>query len=556
MSRYREIVAILFDEGVLGGRGKEVREYAEAEFAAAGEESRAQARENARRIRRTVERLGPTFIKAGQLLSTRHDLIGPELASELASLKDDVPTLPFDQMRPLIESEIGGRVEDRFDLFDPEPIASASIAQVYAARLHDGTDVVVKAQRPGVADTMAADLDIMNRTAARLTRRQLWAEDIGLEDIVAEMTARLADEIDYREEARSMERFRADFAGDKAVYFPKPYPELSGSRALVMERIDGIPGTDIAGLDAAGVDRRKLTETGVECYLTQFFETGFFHADPHEGNIFAMPDGRVAFLDFGRVAYLNELDRMRALRLIAAIGANDAPALTETLTEVAHARDDVRTRELQADLEGVLGAYSVRRRSGESGLIEFSQELLGAMRAQRIVMPARMVWILSTIGVLEGVASTLSPGYDTVEAVRSRLMSIMQKQVTFEDMSQLLQRWGVQYWQTLDELPLATSRIMRRAAEGEFAIAVRPQGYDRLVDRIEEIANRLVFAIIALGLIIATTAYATTFADELSDTILLVIVGFVLLLLAVWMWRARKRRRRRDHEERLRSARR
>jgi ubiquinone biosynthesis protein len=403
---------------------------------------------------------------------------------------------------------------------------------------------------------MVVDLDIMNRQAQRLTRRQLWAEDIGLDNIVAELTARLADEIDYREEARSMERFRRDFAEDDSVHFPKSYPELSGVRVLTMERIDGIPGTDIGGLDAAGVDRRKLAETGVDCYLTQFFETGFFHADPHEGNIFAMPDGRVAFLDFGRTAYLTELDRARSLRLLAAVGTNDAPALTETLVEVARARSETRVSELQADLEGVLGTYSARRQRGESGLVEFSQELLSAMRAQRIVMPARMVWVLTTIGVLEGVASNLSPGYDTVGAVRGRLSSILQKQVTFEDMNQLLQRWGMQYWQVIDELPLAASRIMRRAAEGEFNIAVRPTEYDRLVDRLEELTNRLVFALIALGLIIATTAFAVTFVDDMSNTLMLGVMGFVLLLLAVWMWRARKRRRRREHEDRLRANRR
>ena len=499
--RYREIAKVLWDEGMFRPfKDSDIAQYAEAELTDT-QVADMDAAVQAIKIRRVLEKLGPAFVKMGQLLATRRDLISPELSAELDKLKDNVPPETPEAIRAMVETELGAPIEELYAEFDLTPLAAASVGQVHAATLKDGTEVVVKVQRPGVADLMAVDLDILVTQARQIQKKAEWARDLDVVSIADEMASVLGAETDYTVERRNLETFRADFAEDKDVEFPAPYAELSTPKVLTMEKIIGIPGTDEAGLDDAGIDRHRLAEIGVSTYLRMFFELGHFHADPHEGNIFALRDGRVSFVDFGRVASLTERDRSRGIRLMSAIATSDAASATDVLLQLCGAPPETRVVELQREIEIVLDEYQAAAARGDSGLTQAANGMLNALRAQRLKMPARFVVLLTTVGVLEGVARNLSPGFDLIAEVKNHLQDLMKASSQMNSPTQIFMRWIQQYGMLVDEMPVSLSRAMRRAAEGEFRVAVRPVDYDVMFDRIEALVDRIAFAIVTAAFI-------------------------------------------------------
>ena len=555
VTRYREIAKVLWDEGLFSlTKGSDLAQYAENELAAE-EIPESDAAKQAIKIRRALEQLGPAFVKVGQLLATRRDLISAELSSELDRLKDDVPAESPEAIRAVVEEELGAPLEELYSSFDLEPLAAASIGQVHVATLKDGTEVVVKVQRPGVAELMEVDLDILVTQARRLSKHAEWAKDLDVVAIADEMASILGAEVDYTNERRNLEQFRADFADENDIEFPAPYPELSTARVLTMQKIDGIPGTDEEGLDSAGIDRRRVAEIGVAAYLKQFFELGHFHADPHEGNIFALRDGRVSFVDFGRVATLTERDRNRGIRLMAGIATGDAASATDVLLQVCGAPPETRVVELQREIEIVLDEYQAAASRGESGLTQAANGMLNALRAQRLRMPARFVVLLTTVGVLEGVARNLSPGFDLIAELRKNLSDLMKASSKSNSPAQMLMRWTQQYGALLDEMPVSLSRAMRRAAEGEFRVAVRPTDYDVMFDRIEALVNRIAFAIVASAFVLLWAAVIVSGTGE-RFALTSGIGGVVTLLavLALWRWSrgTKKERQARQKEQKRR----
>ena len=340
-ARYREIAKVLWEERVLNlMRGSDLEEHAPSPVdddghAEAHGEAATQVRERdlprAVRIRHALERLGPAFVKMGQLLATRRDLVAPDLSAELAKLQDDVPTLPWEEMRPRIEAELGAPVEELFATFDREPLAAASIGQVYRATLDDGTPVAVKVQRPGVTETMEIDLEILVEQAHRLEAHTQWGRDFDIGALAREFADVLRSELDYTHEGRALDRFRAAFADTPEVTFPAVYWDHTTSRVLTMDFVDGVPATKLESGDVPGVDRAAVVDTGVKCYMRQIFELGYYHADPHAGNIFALGDGRIAFVDFGRVAAISERNRDATFDMLLAVFSDDPAQATEAV---------------------------------------------------------------------------------------------------------------------------------------------------------------------------------------------------------------------------------
>jgi ubiquinone biosynthesis protein len=552
-ARYREIAKVLYEERVF----KVLREGGMADEAPVEltdekiEELEAQDTKKLPqevRMRRALERLGPAFVKVGQLLSTRRDLISPALADELAKLQDDVPTLPFGQIRERIEEELGGTVDELFGSFDTTPLASASIGQVYRATLQDGTDVVVKVQRPGITETMEVDLDIILSQAHSAAEHTRFGRDMNVVEIAQQMVDALRSELDYLNEAASLDYFHTAFGDSTEVYFPKVYWDLTTSRVLTMELMKGIPGTRLAELDAAGIDRKQVALNGTSCYFKQIFEMGRYHADPHLGNLFIMPDGRIGFVDFGRVGHISERNRSITFQLIMALMDGDEVGVTEAVLDMTGAGTMPEVAALQRDMGRVCTAYSAAQ-AGTGSLEPAVEGLFDAVRKYRLAVPGQVAMLLTVVGVLDGVAAQLSGGtFNIAEVVKPFARKLLPQEFGPDNMKTHLTRWATRYSRFLEDLPVSLNRVLRRAGEGEIRMAVRPEKYDRLVDRLEAIVNRLCIAMLLAALIVGM-AYLSGVDDvHPGVTHSSRIVLFICIVFGVWWlstplrakWRRRK----------------
>ena len=556
-ARYREIARVLWEERVLNlMKGGGLEEHAPPEAAAATDVTDVKEKDLPRavRIRRALERLGPAFIKMGQILATRRDLVTPDLAEELAKLQDDVPTLPWEQMKARVEEELGGSVDELFASFDPVPLAAASIGQVYRATLSDGTPVAVKVQRPGVTETMEIDLEILADLGRRIHTHTEWGKDYDVAALAQEFADVLRSELDYTHEGRSIDRFRDAFASDKDVLFPEVYWDHSTARVLTMSFIDGVPATKLEEGDVEGVDATRLVELGVACYFRQIFEIGFYHADPHAGNLFAMRDGRIAFVDFGRTAMVSERNRDAVFDMLLAVFDDDARAATEAVLQMTGVPPETDVAALEVEVGRMLALYR-RSQMGGGGLDELVQRLLSTVREHRLHLPTELTVLLTTLGMLDGVAAQLDPGFRMVDAAKPFAKKLIPEQFGPERIFKATLRSVRAYGRFFDELPVQATRMMRRAGEGEFRISMRPTEYEPILDRLQAGISLLAYALIVSALIIGASFLVSrpglSRLEEIGARVVLLAalasVAWLLVSIGRSEWRKRRRQHRSTH---------
>jgi ubiquinone biosynthesis protein len=542
-ARYREIAKVLWEERVLNlMRGSDLEAHAPspvdgdvhaAEAPASGARVRERDLPRAVRIRHALERLGPAFVKMGQLLATRRDLVTPDLAAELAKLQDDVPTLSWDEMRPRIEAELGAPVEDVFATFDHEPIAAASIGQVYRATLDDGTTVAVKVQRPGVTETMEIDLEILVEQARRLEAHTQWGRDFDVGALATEFADVLRSELDYTHEGRALDRFRAAFADTPDVTFPGVYWDHTTSRVLTMDFVEGVPATRLEDENVSGVDRGAIVDTGVSCYMRQIFELGYYHADPHAGNIFALGGGRIAFVDFGRVATISERNRDATFDMLLAVFSDDPAQATEAVLAMTGTPPHVDVATMEMELGALLASYRRSQTTG-GGLEELMQKLLTLMREHRLHLPTELTVLLTTLGMVDGTARQIDPDFELADSVRPMARKLIPQQFGPEKMLKHAMSSGRAYARFFDHLPLHLTRVLRRAGEGEFRVSIRPTEFKPIMDRLEAAFTRLAYALIIAALIIGFSFLVSRPGLSSAERIGYRVVLFVTLASVAW----------------------
>jgi ubiquinone biosynthesis protein len=500
VERYNQIVGVLVDEGfdnALDWTG--LRRFSpikpKARSAGDGPESVPE------RLRYTLERLGPTFVKIGQAASTRSDVLPQDVCDELRKLQDEVAPFPWEQARAVIEAELGAPVDELFAFIDSEPLAAASIGQVHAATLLDGSDVVVKVQRPGIRPVVETDLDIVTTQSKFVADHSEIGEQYDVVAIIGEFAEAVHLELDYLQEARNAERLGEMFEDDDTVAFPNIYWDYTTSKVLTEERFVGIPFNRPDAIDAAGLSRPELAKRGIYAYLEQIFTYGFYQADPHPGNLLALPDGRVAFTDFGRVGSISKVGRDQLADLFIAIIDNDTGLAVDTLVSAANSPGEINVPELEREVSRLIAKY-YDMALDEVDIGELIAEVLAMVRRHGLMMSPELAVLLATLVVLEGLGNKLDPDFDFVSVTAPFARKIISERYKPQAMAQAAASAMRRMGRLTTDLPESLVRLVRSLGSGEMRMAVRPQGLEPIMAELSEATNRVSFAIVVAAFVI------------------------------------------------------
>jgi len=456
-----------------------------------------------RRLRLALEELGGTFIKSGQMLSARRDLLPHELADELEKLQDEVPALAYPRIKQVLEAELGGPPEQVFAEFQEEAVAAGSIAQVHFARLRSGEEVAVKVQRPGVAEQMETDFEILFAMAGLLERRAAWAKDRGVVQMVREFAETTRQEMDFTLEGANADRFRGSFADERDVHVPKIHWEHTTKRVLTLERIVGTKLSHVEEIEARGLDRKEVARRGAWLYLKQILEDGFFHADPHPGNIWVEEGGRIAFLDFGIVGRIHDRLRRQIADLFVAVVRRDTDAVVDTLLGIGAAQADADREALARDVShAVDNYYSLpleRLRPSE-----MTRELMALAQKYGVPFPPDFALAAKTVTILDGVARELDPTFNFAEVAGPFAAELVRERLSpGQVLSDLLADLR-EVQRLLRSTPRRLGDLLDQARAGRLTVRVEPRHVEGPLEQLQQMANRLSFSIIVASVILGS----------------------------------------------------
>lgn len=538
LGRYRQVVAVLFKYGFgeildrmnisgylqLAGRRLFARQ------------PKHPTRTWTERIRLALEELGPTFVKMGQILSTRPFLIPPELAVELAQLQDNVAPFPYAEVRAIIEDETGKPLEESFSKFAEGPFASASLSQVHRALTIDGTDVAVKVQRPKVKEVMEKDLAILRDMAELLERYLPESRQFNPVAAVDELWKTARREIDFIAEARNTELFARNFADDPRIVVPEVYWELTTTRVLTLQYIDGIKITDIARLEEAGIDPAEITRVGGQLVARQIFEHGFFHADPHPGNLFALPGNRVAPVDFGMMGKLSRGSLELIADLLTAAARDDTRHIVRVLQNHELLSDNIRTAALEADLALLLHRYHGIPLA-QINMRNLIAEVFEVITTHEIHFPPELMMLGKALMTYEEVARLLNPQYNFAAEIQPALEKLATRKFAPRNILSDLTHYLVDMRDLFVNVPFELRRITRNLRRGELSIAFQHRGLERLILELEKASNRLAFALIIAAIIVGSSLIMTReYGLKVYGVPLLGVIGFIAAgLLGLWL---------------------
>ncbi|MHC1771258.1 MAG: ABC1 kinase family protein [Flexilinea sp.] len=451
-------------------------------------------------LRLALEELGPTFIKFGQILSTHPDLLPPEYITELSKLQDDVPPVPWRLIREVLIREMGREPENIFLEINSEPIASASLAQVYTAILSDNQEVVIKVQRPGIVEIIDADLDILSSLAIRAQSMPL-GKIYDFVSIADEFAFTLRNELDYRQEGRNAERFHENFVNESHLYIPKVFWEYSSQHAIVLERIHGIKINDIPALDSAGYNRHQIALNSIRVIIKEVLEDGFFHADAHPGNYSVMPGEVIGAMDFGMVGYLSNQDRRELIRLYLAAVASDADGIVDQFVRMGAVDVEFDRNGLRHDIDRLLHKYYAIPLK-DVHISKIVEEVMPVAFRHHIHFPNNL-WLLGkTLAMMEGIGMELDPDFDMF-AVAQPFVKRLAWGITMPDsgwMRDVLLA-GTNWAELINRLPRTGNRVLERLERNE-PIQLSLKETDRITNKLDKLITRLSLSILIGSFII------------------------------------------------------
>lgn len=489
-------------------------------------------------VRSALEELGTTFIKLGQILSTRADLLPPDYLAELTKLQDSAAPVPFEAVRETLVAELGQPIETAFLNFNPEPLAAASIGQAYAATLLDGTDVVVKIRRPGVVEQVHEDLEILKELAAAVSRHWELADQYDLVGIVEEFSDTLKGELDYIREGQNAERFAADFVSEAGIHIPRVYWETTTSRVLTLERIRGTKINDLANLDNQGIDRSALARFATDVVMRMVCENGFFHADPHPGNFFIEPDGTIGLIDFGMVGTLDERTQEHLADLLINIDHKDAARLVDVFLDLGVTRKRIDRDLLRRDIEHLLSTYWGLPLS-ELRISAVLNDVFAIMRRHHLHLPSNLALLLKTVVMIEGLGVNLDPAFRLTSALEPYADRLVLRRYSPTKLIRNLGRASLFLARVSAEMPQQLHRIVSAAENGNLQIGMRPEGFDPVIRRVEKIANRIVLGVLAAAFINGLAVLASVYRPPAWESWAWVVFAFgFLCALSIGMYLA------------------
>jgi ubiquinone biosynthesis protein len=504
-----------------------------------GEDVDAPASERGRRLREMLDELGPTFVKFGQLLSMRPDVLPPDIIAELRGLQDDVRPFPYGLAAQTIEEDLGQPVERLFLDFEETPMAAASIGQVHRAVLPNGHRVAVKVQRPGAPRQIEADLSLLYQ-AARLAKDRVRALDfINTHELVDEFARAIRQELDYRLEARNAETFRRNFAGHPHVTIPRVYWSYTRTRVLTLEYLDGTQVADVDELDLTMDERRRLAYLMTEAWMTMIFQHGFFHGDPHPANILVLgkPD-QIGLVDFGLAGKLTDSDISKATRLFIDAANENVDVLPKRLADLGVRYPREHEEQFVAELRELFYRYYGARLSDIDPL-QVIREGFSLIYRVNLKLPTRFLLLDRAVATLGSVGIELYPEFNVFEVAKPYARSLMLGRFTPRRMAQSATREAVNLAQIARELPYQVHDILEEVRDGQIEVGFVHKGLDEFTQRVDIAFNRMIVALMVAGGLIGSSligAFVTS-GPELFGINFLAVIGFVLSgALGIWLF--------------------
>jgi ubiquinone biosynthesis protein len=478
------------------------------------------------RIRMALEELGPTFVKFGQILSNRPDLLPKELIDELEKLQDAVPSFAFSDVKDIVETDLGKPIENMFASFDEQPLASASIAQVHRATLYTGEQVVVKVQRPDIADVIETDLDILGELAEIAENNFDSLARYEPVELVKSLRKSMHRELNFLLEANNMMRFTKMFENVEWLHIPVIYTFLSSRRVITMEFIDGVKVNNLEQLRKQNISLHEVAKRGLYLYFEQIFRHGFFHADPHPGNVLVDRSGRIALIDFGMTGTLNRKDKHAFRDFIVALTKGDFTLLVEAIEHLTKNKKIENKEELEYDINVLLDEFPPST-IDERNMGEVVNSLQQIIYKHRLSFPNDFFLLLRTLVILDGVSRILEPSFNTLKYIRQNSLLLIEEKLKPKAILQMVLHTALDAWDFIRVLPGDIKKVIDRIKEGKVIIEVK--GLQPLLHTLDVVSNRLAAAIVLAAMIIGSSLIVLSHIPPLWNNIPIIgLIGIII----------------------------